>query len=436
MAGNTATFEFAGDASKLQAAAKRATAATDDVGKAAKAAGDGMGQAAKGAGDFTTRAGKLGAAVDGASTAIGDAAGTLQALADAQDFARAKSARLERAQNDVRQAQEDMNQAMIDGKQAVVDLGQVEIDKEQADLDAAVALKDYNEAVKEHGANSLEARQASLDLKQANQDLAQAYVDEEQYRADANQALIDGKDAQLNMNDAMREANPPQLQEWADQMNMVAPLLQGLVGVVALVTAAQWAWNAAQYASPTTWIIVAIVALIAVIVLIATKTDWFQRAWRNSWNWIKSAAKNTWDWLKQVPGWIGTAFGKVANFITAPFRWAFNYIASAWNNTIGRLSWTVPGWVPGIGGNTISVPNIPKFHSGGVVPGAPGSEMLAVLQAGETVTPAGRSSGGGGGWVPVRFEQAALEALLIETIQRGMGRRGGRAVALGVRVLR
>jgi hypothetical protein len=423
MAGNAMTLEFAGDASKLQAAAKRASAATDDVAKAAKGAGEDFSKASKETEDFTTRAGKLGAAVDGASTAIGDAAGTMQALADAQDFARAKAARLARAANDVAQAQEDMNQAMIDGKQAVVDLGQAEIDKEQADIDAATALKDYNEAVKEHGKNSLEARQASLDLKQANQDLAQAYVDEEQFRADANQALIDGKDAQLNMNDAMREANPPQLQEWADQMNMVAPLLQGLVSVVALVTAAQWAWNAAQLASPTTWIILAVAALVAVIVLIATKTDWFQRAWRASWGWIKDAAMNTWNWLKQLPGWIGTAFARVAGFITAPFRSAFAAIAWLWNNTIGRLSWTVPGWVPGIGGNHLSVPNIPKFHSGGVVPGAPGSEMLAVLQAGETVTPAGQ--GGARTVLEIRSGGTQLDDLLVEVLSRAVRVRGG-----------
>ncbi len=421
MAGNTMTLEFAGDASKLQAAAKKAQSATDDVAAAARGAGDDFKQASKETEDFTSRAGKLGAAVDGASTAIGDAAGTMQALSDAQQFGAQKAARLARAANDVAQAQEDMNQAMLDGKQAVVDLGQAEIDKEQADLDAATALKDYNDAVKEHGKNSLEARQASLDLKQANQDLAQAFQDEQQYRADANQALIDGSAAQLDLNEATKEANPPQLQEWADQMNMIAPLLQGLVGVVALVTAAQWAWNAAQLASPMTWIIIGIVALVAVIVLIATKTQWFQRAWSASWSWIKKAASNTWDYMKKIPGWLKTAFSKVASFLTLPFRTAFNYIASAWNNTIGRLSWTVPGWVPGIGGNSISVPNIPKFHQGGTVPGAPGSEMLAVVQAGEEITPAG--GGGGTVHVTVMLNREAL----IEGMAKGVRRRGGSA---------
>jgi hypothetical protein len=83
----------------------------------------------------------------------------------------------------------------------------------------------------------------------------------------------------------------------------------------------------------------------------------------------------------------------VAGFISAPFRSAFNFVADAWNNTIGRLRWTVPGWVPVIGGNTIAVPNLPKFHTGGVVPGPPGTEVVARLQAGERISPMGAGSG-------------------------------------------
>jgi hypothetical protein len=37
-----------------------------------------------------------------------------------------------------------------------------------------------------------------------------------------------------------------------------------------------------------------------------------------------------------------------------------------------------------------------RFHMGGVVPGPPGSEHLAILQAGERVIPAGHSTGGTG----------------------------------------
>lgn len=200
------------------------------------------------------------------------------------------------------------------------------------------------------------------------------------------------------------------IQGWADLAGGMAPLLMGLAqtkvammahvvwgGIVKAATATwtgvQWLLNAALTANPIGLIIVAIAALVAIIVLIATKTTWFQTAWKFAWSGIKAAALAVWDWLKGLPSMLGSVFSKVAGVITAPFRSAFNFIADAWNNTIGSLSWTVPSWVPFIGGNHISVPNLPKFHTGGLVPGAPGQEMLAVLQAGERVTPASRAGG-------------------------------------------
>jgi phage-related protein len=195
-------------------------------------------------------------------------------------------------------------------------------------------------------------------------------------------------------------------------------------------TAAQWLLNLALEANPIGLVVLAVGALIAVIVLIATKTTWFQDAWKVAWRFIKNTALSVWDWLKGLPDRIGSVFKKVAGFVSAPFRAAFNFVADAWNNTIGRLSWSVPAWVPFIGGNTISVPQLPKFHSGGVVPGAPGSEMLAVLQAGERVIPAG---GGARTVIEIRSGGARLDDLLVEVLSRAVRARGGNVqVALGV----
>jgi len=419
MAGNTVAIEFAGDADRLQRASRQATQAVDDVATAARDAGSDIEQAGNQSEGFTDRLGKLGAGVDGLSTAFDDAGSAVQALADIQQAGAERAQKMKRALNDVKQAQEDYNQAIRDSKQAAIDADQAEVDLEQARLDQATALKDYNQAVKEHGANSLEAKQAQIDMAQAGVDVKQAQEDSAQAVRDASQANIDAEAAQLDLNDAMKEAHPPELQQWANTIQMVTPIMSGLTGILALVTAAQWAWNAAQLASPMTWIVLAIVAVIAAIVLLVKNWDWVKKAGSAAWKWIKEAAQNTWNWLKQVPGWIGRAFSNVAKVISAPFRAAFNFIADAWNNTIGRLSWTVPGWVPWIGGNTISVPRLPKFHSGGVVPGAPGSEMLAVLQAGETVTPAG--AGGGSVTVVVKLDSDTL----IEGMARGVRRRGG-----------
>jgi hypothetical protein len=176
--------------------------------------------------------------------------------------------------------------------------------------------------------------------------------------------------------------------------------------------------------------VVGIVALVAVIVLIAKKTDWFSRAWRASWSWIKSAAADTWNFLKKIPGWIGSAFSKVASFILAPYKAAFNGIARAWNATVGRLSWSVPGWVPFIGGNTISVPQLPTFHAGGVVPGPVGSPQVALLQGGEVVQ--SRASAGGGNVVPIGSDGTRMGDALIQIIKDSVSRKGGRPDLLGI----
>ena len=202
-------------------------------------------------------------------------------------------------------------------------------------------------------------------------------------------------------------------------------------GATKAAAAAQWLMNTALLASPITWIVVGIIALIAVIVLIAKKTDWFSQAWRASWKWIRSAASNTWDFIKKIPGWTKDAFSRIASFITAPYRAAFNGISRAWNATIGGMSFTFPGWIPGIGGKGFTVPNLPTFHAGGIVPGVAGTPTVALLQAGERVTSmAGAAGGGGGGVVYVRGD--GLVDALIEAIAAKVSRRGGGPATLGL----
>lgn len=253
------------------------------------------------------------------------------------------------------------------------------------------------------------------------------------------------------LTEAFGEDNP--IGQFGEQMERMSAIVTGFTGLMDLAvfatnnfkvatlakaaadriaSAAQWLMNTALLASPVTWIALAIAALIVIIVLIATKTDWFSRAWRASWDWIKKAASNTWDFLKKIPGWIGTAFSKVANFITAPYRLAFNAIAKAWNNTIGKLSWTVPAWIPFIGGNTISVPQLPTFHAGGVVPGVVGTAVPIMAQAGERVGSIG-SGGGGEDWV--RIDLGRLGQFLLDEVAKAVAGRGGRVTDLGVKIV-
>lgn len=418
MAGNTMTLEFAGDASKLQRAAKQASQATEEVGKSAREAGADFDKAAKESATFESRIGSLGAGVEGMSGAFDSAGAAVQGLADLQSAGIDQAQRLARASNDVRQAQEDAAQATRDLAQSQIDADQSAVDLEQAQLDQKTALEEYNAAVKEFGANSNEARQAQIDLKQAGVDVKQAQEDSAQALRDGAQASIDAEAATLDLAEAQREAKPPEIQQWADKIQMVTPLLSGLVGIVGLVTAAQWAWNAATLASPVTWIVLGIGALIAIVVLLVKNWDKVKAAGAAAWNWIKNAASSSWNFIKKIPGWIGSAFSGLARTISAPFRAAFNFISDAWNNTIGSLSWHFPGAF-GVGAFTIDVPNLPRFHQGGTVPGPPGSEMLAVLEGGETVN--ARGSGNDTVHVTVVLNREVL----INAMARGVRRRGG-----------
>ena len=463
---NEVRLTFAGDAKQLQK-----TTAGVESSAAAMAAG------------VDKSSSKMGGAFDKMNSAsvfltegiasLGDAVG---ALTDLQRSGEVRADRMARAQLDVAQAAQDLDQALADTRQSTLDLAQSQrdsvqagLDVEQAMLDAEQAQSDYNAAVSEFGADSIEARQAQLDLAQAGEDVKQAQTDAAQAAEDGRQAMLDNEqatldatDAQIAMSETQREAIPPTvIEEWSDKVSALSPLIFTAIGALQLLTTttlatnvaagaakiamvvwagAQWLLNIAMLANPIILIIAAIIAVIAIIVLIATKTTWFQDLWAGmvkAWNagvdWMKetfsswgTSIGNTIDkvkgWVTSLPGKISSAFSNLWTIITSPFRSAFNFISDAWNNTIGSLSWTVPGWVPGVGGNSISVPDLPKFHSGGTVPGAPGSEMLAILEAGETITPAGAEQRT---VIEIRSGGSQFDQMLVEILAKAIANRGG-----------
>ncbi|MDQ0992159.1 phage tail tape measure protein [Streptomyces sp. V3I7] len=129
----------------------------------------------------------------------------------------------------------------------------------------------------------------------------------------------------------------------------------------AVATGAQWLWNSALLASPITWIILGIVALVAVIVLIATKTTWFQTLWSTVWGAVQTAISAVWNWIKGnwplllaiLTGPIGLA----VLLITKHWDSIKSGTAAAWNAVWGFvksipgrivnlfLNWTLPGLI-------------------------------------------------------------------------------------------
>lgn len=136
----------------------------------------------------------------------------------------------------------------------------------------------------------------------------------------------------------------------------------------AIASAAQTIWNAeiwastaAMLANPMTWIVIGIIALIAVIVIIATKTTWFQQLWTAAWGGIKTAAFAVWDWIKT--NWpyllaiIAGPIGLAAGWVIKHWDTVKHGTVTAWNAVVsfvkavpGKLlsfflNWTLPGLI-------------------------------------------------------------------------------------------
>lgn len=87
---------------------------------------------------------------------------------------------------------------------------------------------------------------------------------------------------------------------------------------------------------------------------------------------------------------ISDAFSRVYDIITSPFRAAFNAIRQLWNSTIGGFSFSVPSWIPVVGGRTFRIPYLATggdiTTAGTVMVGEAGPELLS-LPRGARVTP-------------------------------------------------
>lgn len=103
---------------------------------------------------------------------------------------------------------------------------------------------------------------------------------------------------------------------WLAENPIVTTVILAIAAAMAVITIAQWAWNAALLANPITWIILAIVALVAVIVFIATQTTWFQDIWAGAMAVIGAVA--TWLW-ENVLNPVFTAVGAIWN-------WLYTYV--------------------------------------------------------------------------------------------------------------
>ena len=116
-----------------------------------------------------------------------------------------------------------------------------------------------------------------------------------------------------------------------------------------------------------------------------------------AWDGIKTGLGAAKDWIGQrvtdivgfftgLPGRISSAASGMWDGIKNAFRAAINWIIDAWNGLEFKIpGFDPPGPGPTFDGFTLGLPDIPRLHKGGVVPGGKAAEVLRVLQGGEVV---------------------------------------------------
>jgi hypothetical protein len=208
--------------------------------------------------------------------------------------------------------------------------------------------------------------------------------------------------------------------EWASENTNTFLIIGGVIGGIAaavlLVNGAMTAWSAVTKAftaiqaafnavlamNPITLVVIGIAALVAGLVIAYKKFETFRNIVNSVFEFIKKAVSGGFDFFK---GYL--------DFVLGIYKGIFNGVAKIWNNTVGKLSFKVPGWVPGLGGKGFDVPNIPMLADGGIV----NSPTLAMIgeRGPEAVVPLDRLRNTGGGDIYVTVQggdpNAVVDAL-------------------------
>lgn len=190
---------------------------------------------------------------------------------------------------------------------------------------------------------------------------------------------------------------------WATENSTVFLIIAGVIGGIAaaivITNAAMTAWaaattaftaiqgvfNAVMAANPVVLFALAIAGLVIGLVIAYKKFDAFRNIVDAVFGAIKAGIKGGMD-----------AITTYLSFVMGVYKAIFNGIATLWNSTIGKLSFSVPKWVPGLGGKGFDVPNIPMLAAGGIV-NTPGGMLAMIGEKGpEAVIPLTGPNAGAG----------------------------------------
>jgi hypothetical protein len=130
-------------------------------------------------------------------------------------------------------------------------------------------------------------------------------------------------------------------------------------------TAVQAAFNAVMALNPIFLMVALFVAVGAALVVLQMKFNIFGKVFEG----VGKIASTVFDGIKTGFGVVVDAVSGYVKTLVGIYKGLFNGIASIWNSTVGKLSFKIPGWVPGLGGKGFDVPEIPMLADGGIVNG-------------------------------------------------------------------
>ncbi len=184
----------------------------------------------------------------------------------------------------------------------------------------------------------------------------------------------------------------------------VVTALSILSGVLKAVTIIQGIFNLTLLANPITWIVLAVAALVAGIIYLATQTTFFQDLWETmvtgitmAWEWFvdlfNNAVEGISTFFENVFTGIGTFFSNIINGWIGMVEGFVNFFIKGINFIIeglNKLKFSVPEGVPFIGGtefglNIPLVPNVslPRLADGGLVMPQRGGVLANIAEAGQ-----------------------------------------------------
>ena len=139
----------------------------------------------------------------------------------------------------------------------------------------------------------------------------------------------------------------PKLETFVSWAKENPTLIQGVaiaLGVLAagllVAAAAQWVMNSALLASPITWIILGITAIVAAIVLLIVKWDEVWPVLVGAWDTIVAAWNAAWGWIK---GFFSGLWESITTFVAGIPGAISGFLSGAWDTISGFFTWMLEG---------------------------------------------------------------------------------------------